>query len=92
MDIPKNSSLPFFAYGVFKPNELAFLQIKGFVESCSETVIPGTLRIRDGLPIISLEERHGRVQGSLIQFYAEAGQDAYSRIADLEPDNQYQWA
>ena len=92
MDIPKNPSLPFFAYGVFKPNELAFLQIKDFVENCSETVIPGTLRIRDGLPIISLEDRHGRVQGSLIQFYAEAGQDAYRRIADLEPDNQYQWA
>ena len=92
MDIPKNPSLPFFAYGVFKPNELAFLQIKDFVEQCSKAVIPGTLRIRDGLPIISLEERHGQVQGSLIQFSAEAGQDAYRRIADLEPDNQYQWA
>jgi hypothetical protein len=91
MDIPKNPNLPFFAYGVFKPNELAFLQIKDFVEQCSEVVIPGTLRIRDGLPIISLEESHGQVQGSLIQFSAEAGQDAYRRIADLEPGNQYRW-
>lgn len=91
MEIPENPILPFFAYGVFKPGELAFLQIKNFVKSCSRGAIQGTLLIRDGLPILSLEERHGEVVGSLIQFRAEAGKDAYRHIAALEPDNQYQW-
>jgi hypothetical protein len=91
MEIPENPILPFFAYGVFKPGELAFLQIKGFVNSCSRGAIQGTLLMRDGLPILSLEERQGDVVGSLIQFRAEAGKDAYRHIAALEPDNQYQW-
>lgn len=31
---PVNASLPFFAYGVFKPGELAFLQLKELVTKC----------------------------------------------------------
>ena len=91
MDIPENPLLPFFAYGVFKPGELAFLQIKDFVKTCSRGSIRGTLLIRDGLPILSLEERHGEVVGSLIHFCEYSGDEAYRHIAALEPDNQYQW-
>jgi hypothetical protein len=91
MDIPENPLLPFFAYGVFKPGELAFLQIKDLVEECSPAAIRGSLLIRDGLPIVSLEKRDSEVCGSLIHFCAYSGDEAYRRIAAMEPDNQYEW-
>jgi hypothetical protein len=60
------------------------------VENCSDYEIRGTLRIRDGLPIASSEEQ-GEIHGTLIKFRAGTEQEAYRRIAGLEPDNQYRW-
>ncbi|MBM3997918.1 MAG: hypothetical protein FJ303_27830 [Planctomycetes bacterium] len=90
MKPPNDLSLPFFAYGVFKPGELAFLQIKALVENCADCSIPGTLRIRDGLPIASLEQR-GEIRGARIAFRPSSERQGYQRIADLEPGHQYRW-
>src|SRR5213594_2684102 len=91
MNPPTNPTLPFFAYGVFKPGELAFLQIKGLAEGCrSGCSIRGALRIRDGLPIASPDEK-GEISGVLIKFRSGSEAPAYQRIADLEPDYQYRW-
>jgi hypothetical protein len=90
MNLPSDQHLPFFAYGIFKPGELAFLRIKDLVEECSECTIKGALRIRDGLPIASPDER-GQIAGVLIRFRASTEHEAYLRIADLEPDKQYRW-
>ncbi len=87
---PKDLSLPFFAYGVFKPGELAFLQIKEFVSLCFEGTVDGQLKIRDGLPIAAIE-LPGRLDGVLIQFRTECQLAAYQRISDLEPEKQYRW-
>jgi len=87
---PRDTSLPFFAYGVFRPGELAFLQIKEFVQNCCESKTPGKLRVRDGLPIAALES-YGEIDGTLIYFRPECGSSAYQRIADLEPEKQYRW-
>ena len=90
MKPPTDLSLPFFAYGVFKPGELAFFQIKDLVAECSECSMRGTLRIRDGLPIASPEDQ-GEIRGTLIKFRPALEDEAYRRIAELEPDNQYRW-
>lgn len=90
MNLPSDQQLPFFAYGIFKPGELAFLRIKDLVEECSEFTIKGALRIRDGLPIASPDER-GEIAGVLIRFRASTERTAYLRIAELEPDKQYRW-
>ncbi len=90
MKPPTDLSLPFFAYGVFKPGELAFLQVKDLVAECSECSMRGTLRIRDGLPIASPEDQ-GEIRGTLIKFRPAAENEAYRRIAELEPDHQYYW-
>ena len=91
MNPPTNQTLPFFAYGVFRPGELAFLQIKEFVESCRVGAsIRGVLRIRDGLPIASPED-NGEIFGTVIKFRPGSEAPVYQRIADLEPDKQYRW-
>src|ERR1035438_431454 len=82
------TSLPFFAYGVFKPGQLAFHRLRNLVQSIDEKrEIKGCLRIRDGMPILD-ENGPGNASGSVITFLPDRAQDAYQRIADLEPENQ----
>lgn len=89
---PSDESLPFFAYGVFKPGELAFLQIKEFVKEVSYASIGGVLRIRDGLPIASLDDPSSiGIRGFQISFHEGAAAQAYRRIVELEPEKQYIW-
>lgn len=90
MEPPNNQSLPFFAYGVFKPGELAFLQVKDLVETLSTCSITGVLRLRDGLPIASPDEP-GNITGTLISFRRGNEEEAYRRIGALEPEKQYRW-
>lgn len=93
MDLPQNSSLPFFAYGTFKPGELAFLRIRRFVESYSEVFVPGPMKIRDGMPIACPPESGSRkIVGSLLTFREGSGVEAYQGIVDLEPGKQYRWS
>lgn len=88
---PNDTTLPFFAYGVFKPGELAFLQIKEFVGDLPRNcTISGELLIRDGLPIAS-PEGQGGIRGVLLTFRTDKQTDAYKRIGGLEPEKQYRW-
>ena len=91
MEGPQNPDLPFFAYGVFKPGELAFFQLKEFVSSARAAEIAGCLLLRDGLPIVDTG-RPESVSGNLLEFRPGYGADAYGRIAAMEPGNQYRWA
>lgn len=88
--LPSNVQLPFFAYGVFKPGELAFLQIKDLITDSQACSINATLRIRDGLPIAALSSA-GDLRGHLIHFKPGAEGEAYGRIGELEPHMQYRW-
>jgi hypothetical protein len=88
--MPSKIHLPFFAYGVFKPGELAFLQVKDLVASIQACSIGATLRIRDGLPIASLSS-DSDLPGSLIHFKPGSEEEAYRRISEFEPQTQYRW-
>ncbi len=91
MPLPDCLDLPFFAYGVFRPGELAFLQIKDLVATSQQNCsIAGALRIRDGLPISSPSQSE-RLLGTLIHFHHGSEEEAYRRIAELEPEAQYRW-
>jgi hypothetical protein len=91
MDIPKRHDLPFFAYGIFKPGQLAYQRIGEFVcrseENCQ---VHGELRIRDGLPILN-PDGGGSVRGTILFFEPGATEKAYQRIVEIEPDKQYKW-
>jgi len=95
MELPKDTNLPFFAYGIFKKGELAFLSIMDFVEKIDESEsVKGQLLLRDGLPILNpyLDPiTPEKVEGNLIYFKDNHSKEAYGIINDLEPDNQYGW-
>jgi hypothetical protein len=91
MDLPSNSLLPFFAYGVFRPGELGFLRIKPFVQTAIPATTAGGLLIRDGLPLLD-QGTPGEIRGTLLGFLPESAGQAYYRIVGLEPDHQYKWS
>lgn len=88
---PVNNSGPFFAYGIFKPGQLAFRQLEKFVARTDETAtVRGKLLERDGLPIVELGGNNS-VHGALIDFHSGKEADAFEAIDSLEPSNQYYW-
>lgn len=90
MQLPKQPQLPFFAYGAFRPGELAFHRLKPFVAETKREIVAGQLRLRDGLPIF-VPGGSGKVSGVLLLFREGAATQAYQAIAELEPAKQYRW-
>ena len=93
--LPEHVEYPFFAYGFFKSDELAYNKIKRFVEDISKPVnVDGLLYEKDGLPIFTnknqgeVKESYS-VEGELISF--KNGGRAYKEIADIEPGKLYCW-
>jgi len=86
MDGLANVALSFFAYGLFRPGQLAFFQLRDpVVNKIDPAKIPGTLLLRDGLPIIDLTG-DGLVTGALLRGGAgpwEGGKIAEGAAADL---------
>jgi hypothetical protein len=88
---PADTSLPFFAYGLFRPGQLAYFQIRDYVIRIDDgEAVRGELLIRDGLPIID-ESGRGNMDGAVLHFREDVAIDAYDKIAGLEPDKQYRW-
>src|SRR5437867_1426934 len=91
MEHPADVGRPFFAYGLFRPGQLAFFQLRELVSNVAEPVeVAGSLLLRDGLPIIDAAG-HGRVKGALMTFVPERAAAAYDRISAMEPDKHYRW-
>lgn len=91
MDHPADINLPFFAYGLFKPGQLGFFQLRGLVSGdAREACIQGDLRLRDGLPIIDPEGTE-TVRGTLLEFSRASASAAYDGISAMEPDKHYRW-
>jgi hypothetical protein len=90
MNLPNNTKLPFFAYGLFKPGQLCFFRIKDLVKNSFDAEVSGILKERDGIPLLILTN-YSKVKGVLIQFKEEHELNAYKRIIEIEPDKVYQW-
>ena len=92
MERPTDTDRPFFAYGLFRPGQLAFFQLRDLVDRVAGPIeIVGSLRLRDGLPIIDLRGS-GSVRGALLKFRSDRSQEAYDRISAMEPDRHYLWS
>jgi hypothetical protein len=88
---PADVTLPFFAYGLFRPGQIAYFQIRDLVQGpIAGAKVKGCLLIRDGLPMID-PGGNATVNGSLINFKEGTALEAYNRIAQLEPEKQYRW-
>jgi hypothetical protein len=93
MELPVDVTLPFLAYGIFRPDQIAFFQLADLVADIVDPVpVPGRFLVRDGLPIIdSTAPGVSDVDGSLMHFRPRSEILAYERISDMEPDAQYRW-
>ena len=91
MELPRETDLPFFAYGLFRRGQLGFLRLRDFVERAEEGHVKGLVMERDGLPILDSESQSA-ADGSLFWFKQGLTEAAYKSIAELEPDAQYKWA
>jgi len=91
MNPPNEVSLPFFAYGLFKPGQLCFSSICDIVKKTVECTVPGILKERDGIPLLVLGSSHFSIKGYLIYFDAGKEDEAYDRIIGIEPDKVYRW-
>ena len=87
--LPDDPNLPFFAYGIFKPEEIAWARIENFVTSFkSSELADWHLLERNGLPIASRGDNH-KLEGYLVDF--RDGHLAYSLIGEVEPSGEYKW-
>ncbi|WP_131813883.1 hypothetical protein [Mycolicibacter kumamotonensis] len=83
--------LPFFAYGIFSPGQIAFFQIKSYVHQVTDAHVAGMLRIRDGVPVLDATARSEVVNGYRIEFDDAFAEPAYQAIQRMEPSTQYRW-
>lgn len=91
MQNPKSTALPFFAYGLFKPGQLGFERLEPHVADCRmRCIADGTLWLRDGIPLFESGTGY-RTSGALIYFRVGDSDVAYSRVSEIEPDDQYYW-
>ena len=68
MELPLNTKLPFFAYGIFKKNAISYPNLEPLVHTViSDKYINLQLMVRDGIPILNNDES-GRALGDLIYF------------------------
>lgn len=92
LNFPNDIDLPFFAYGIFKPGQLAYSRIENYVKTSYESEINYRMLIRDGVPLINENHcKHCLTKGFLIYFKEEYYREAYDLIRHTEPKKLYKW-
>ena len=86
--LPKNLNLPFFSYGLFKPNQLCYYRLKELITEKNEVRVSGKLMERDGIPLL-VSSGYIEIEGYVYKF--GDSMEAYKRIADIEPRKVYKW-
>lgn len=83
--------LPFFAYGIFKPGQLAYPEIEEYIKGePSAEIINHEMRYRDGLALIFSEENKTyKTSGYLMEF--KNPKTAYELISKSQNENLYKW-
>ena len=92
LNLPDDTSLPFFDYGIFKPGQLAYPKIKNLVnkQDIKSVEIDYLMRIRDGIPILTNDQNdHYKTKGFIMTF--KNGQKAYEIISNTFFENFYEW-
>ena len=90
-DKKPDSNLPFFAYGIFKPGQIAYSKIRGLDFSLKEASINYLMKQRDGVPILLQKgnERYN-TKGCLYDF--SDGEKAYKIICQTMSPALYEWS
>ena len=91
LDYPPDTSLPFFAYGIFKPEQIAYPRIEEFVKSKEIGYTEHTLYERDGIPFINEKDTNFKTMGYIIDFDEKTSELAYDIIRKTESSKFYDW-
>ena len=93
LDLPDDIYLPFFAYGIFKPGQLAYSKIKRHVKDhFDDAEINYEMRHRDGVPIlIDGKKDYHLTKGSVITFRQGHEKNAYEIISKTLLQTLYEW-
>lgn len=93
LDPPADTSLPFFAYGIFKPKQLAYSKIKNHVdeEKLINAEVNYGMKIRDGVPILIDKQRWGHTNGFIITFREGHEEESYNVISKTLLKKLYEW-
>lgn len=91
IDPPNNKKLPFFTYGFFKPHQLAYHQIKRYVEGKPKhSIVKADLIQVNGIPVL-LDDEYETVEGYIIKFKKAFRDDAYREIGYSKSRGIYEW-
>lgn len=94
LKLPRKLDLPFFAYGIFKPNQLAYSRIAPYVRKTYPEQINFNMLMRDGVPIIE-PRKNNKVRytthGYLIYFKDRFSKEAYDIISSNQLEKLYKW-
>lgn len=82
---------PFFAYGIFKPGQIAFYKIENCIFKFENHEIPREMIMRDGVPIIKNINSSRFTNGYKIYFKKEDCETAYGKISETQPYDLYKW-
>ena len=93
LDLPNDTTLPFFAYGIFKPGQIAYSKIRNHVdETINNIEINYEMKQRDGVPIlINKEKDYFQTKGSIITFKEGRSKKAYDIISKTLLRKLYEW-
>lgn len=87
-----NFKLPFFAYGIFKPGQLAFSKISKYVKNIKKTKLSHKMILMDAMALVTMEKDYENpITGYLIYFNDEDAEEAYNVISETEPNKIYKW-
>lgn len=91
---PENTEFPFLTYGLFKPDQLAFNQIKHLTKkNVTPVYIEATLKHVNGMPVLINEFNmwNEPVKGYILKFRKKKGKTAYNYISDTKDMHIYSW-
>ena len=90
---PKNLDLPFFAYGFFKPHQIAHSKIQRYChKDIKEAYVKGHIKHVNGMPVLNLNRRTDfRVLGYILKFKNRDKERAYKAIGYSKHMNIYKW-
>ena len=90
---PTDTSLPFFAYGFYKPHQLAYPQIESFVKGMPEKAkVHASLKQINNIPVlVKYNDYDPYVEGYLIKFKNNMQEDAYKKVGYSRNKGIYEW-
>jgi hypothetical protein len=92
MQMPSDTSLPFFSYGIFRVGGIGFISVKEYINKVDKNKRAiGKLLVRDGIPILDTQEVSASTIGDIFYFTDAERDKAYGKIVDLEPEKYYSW-